>query len=99
MPIDLASFVLVATEAVPEVGAVAGDSILIRPGHSDPIVVLHRPARATYGELAGVVADGRVECPTLPASHALERLVSLAAATAAPPPRVLPFPGPTDRSA
>lgn len=88
---DLRSFCIILTGDCPEVGGVAGDSVLIRPGDSDPIVVVHRPAHATYGELAGVLADGRGECPTLPSSLALQRLVSLAQSTAPPPPRPLAF--------
>lgn len=96
---DLSAFVVVLTAPCPEVGGEAGDSVLIRPGTPDPIVVIHRPNHATYGELAGMLADGRAECPTLPASRALERLVSLAQAAAAPAPRVLPLVPRADRSA
>lgn len=96
---DLSAFVIVLTAPCPEVGGARGDSVLIRPGTPDPIVVIHRPSHATYGELAGILADGRAECPTLPASQALERLVSLARATAAPAPRVLAFVPRGDRSA
>lgn len=87
---DLKSFVLVLATDCPEVGGVAGDSVLIRPGTPDPVVVVHRPSHATYGELAALLAEGRADCPTLSASRALERLVSLARSAALPPLRELP---------
>lgn len=96
---DLASFSVVAKQPIPEIGAVAGDSILIRPGHPDPIVVVHRPAHATYGELAAALAEGLADSPTLSSDAALRRLIDLARDSSRPPPRVLQFPGSAGQSA
>lgn len=79
LPNPLPSFVLVALADVPEVGAVRGDSILVRPGQLEPVVIIHRPSHATYGELAGVVSNGRAECPTFGDEEAIATLDQLAA--------------------
>lgn len=96
---DLLEFVIIARAPIPEVDALAGDSILVRPGHPDPIVVVHRPPHAAYGELAAAIAEGHADSPTLSSSAALQRLVALARSSAPRPARVLAFPQRGDRLA
>ena len=83
-------FVLVATADVPEVGAVAGDSILVRPGTEDPLVVLHRPCPA-FLALAASLEEGAVEAPTCATAEALDRLRRMAAERGEAPTPVLRF--------
>ena len=39
------------------IAAEAGDRVLVRPGHVDPVLVLHS-GPPNYGALAGLLADG-----------------------------------------
>lgn len=77
---DLTSFVLVVKQPIFELGAKPGDRIVVEPGHPDPVTIV-RSLRPVYGELAGALADDRVESPTLSPDLALTALLDLARST------------------
>lgn len=72
---DLPSFVLRLTRAIPRIGAQAGDRLIVRVGHPEA-VVLHRVLPPNYGLVLDAIDGGELEMisPQLEACELIDRL-------------------------